>query len=108
MTWKNCRTRSTYLFCVGLLLLFAGLWLWERGMYKSLMIVLWAAGGLVLAVRLWITFHFWKCPNCGRRLPLRATAETITRCPSCTFALKQTQSRKETMIWQKRRTHGSG
>ena len=67
MTWKNCRTRSTYLFCVGLLL-FAGLWLWERGMYKSLMIVLWAAGGLVPAV-----------------------AETITRCPSCAFALKQTQ-----------------
>ena len=57
MTWKNCRTRSNYLFCVGLLL-FAGLWLWERGMYKSLMIVLWAAGGLVLAVGLWITFHF--------------------------------------------------
>ena len=57
MTWKKCRTRSTYLFCVGLLL-FAGLWLWERGMYKSLMIVLWAAGGLVLAVGPWITFRF--------------------------------------------------
>ena len=63
MTWKKCRTRSTYLFCVG----------------------------LVLAVGPWITFHFWKCPNCGRRRPLHATAETITRCPSCAFALKQTQ-----------------
>lgn len=77
MNFRKSRKVERILYAIGLPLVFLSLGFRRPVVVFSLLSV----GAVIVITAFYIVLRFWRCPHCGRGLPVRAT--DITHCPYC-------------------------